>query len=571
MENRNNGALLDDTEPLSAVIETTTNIQGHTEYVIRVQRGPMLEKSWLIRRRYNDFVVLHGVLQAAKSDLPLPPKKMFGNMDREFVSVRQQGLQSYLNVVLSNPMLAASLAVKRFLDPVNYLHNFQEKTLQHVFMTFRSEPTWSVVEAIPDMGWRIRRHYFLARQHAHPKQDYNMSWCDYGLDVCLGERELNSVMKFLVNLNHPLICSPVMASSDKTGVVTVYKFLPDGSLRDHLYRCKPKMPYLKKYRCSAKAPLTASINDIQRYGRQILEALSFVHKKGLPYGHLHLGNVLLEDGVCRLVGLENSFFGLPSYYREFATRLRRVKTLQALDVYSFGHMVYELAFGERLNCATCDCYPSSCPPEIKSVLESILTTEACQGGLPSVEDLLTHPFFATAGSLHVEKVALKMSSQLRDWMKVVQTRVESRLVQDQKILRQVQRLIRVQAILTDENVPSKRNSIRFRKVKDNSQEIRSASPVGSTENGSSSAHTPPPILQTPLSTNGGGAELPRIAEDVPASTAAKASTNSSGYASATSPSPGDSSNRSFFLGAIQNFNKAKLNKTVTVDHSTPRI
>lgn len=580
MDRRNGRTLLDDTELLKAAIEGTTNVQGHTEYLVRVQRGPLSEHSWVVRRRYNDFVILHGALQVAQADLPLPPKKMFGNMDREFVSIRQQGLQNYLNVVLSHPTLAASLAVKRFLDPVNYLQNFQEKTLQHVFMMFRSEPTWNVVEAIPEMGWRIRRHYFLAKQQAEPTQEYIMSWCDYGPDLCLGEKEINSVMKFLTNINHPYICSPVMASSDKNGVVIIYKFNAEGSLRDYVYGSKPKMPYLKKFRRSNKTPWTINVGNIRHYGRQILEALIFIHKKGIPFGHLQMGNVLLEDGTCRLVGLENAFFGLPSYYREFATRLRRVKTLQSLDIYSFGHIIYELVFGERLNSATCDHYPLTCPPEIKSVLESILTTEACQGGLPSAEDLLTHPLFSSTNRVHSEKVAFKTSSQVREWMKAVQIKVESRLIQDQKLLRQSQRLIRAQAILTDENGSAKRNSLRLRKVKENSLEAQSSNSEAGTENGSISIPTPPPLPQSSSSTDVGGAVSAKTAADVVPAEATKSaqfktlltSPDSSGYSSGMTPSPSDlSSSRSDLLGAIQNFDKTKLNKTMIADHSAPRI
>ena len=63
------------------------------EYVVRVQRGATAENSWLITRRYNDFVTLAGLLRQSNNDLPLPPKRMFGNMDREFIAERQQGLQ----------------------------------------------------------------------------------------------------------------------------------------------------------------------------------------------------------------------------------------------------------------------------------------------------------------------------------------------------------------------------------------------------------------------------------------------------------------------------------------------
>lgn len=36
-------------------------------------------------------------------------------------------------------------------------------------------------------------------------------------------------------------------------------------------------------------------------------------------GHLHLGNVFIEDGSVRLSDIENFTLGVPPYYRTFAT------------------------------------------------------------------------------------------------------------------------------------------------------------------------------------------------------------------------------------------------------------
>ena len=57
--------------------------------------------------------------------LPLPPKKVFGKADRQFLVDRQQKLQKFLEVLLADPLLLADIRVKRFLDPRNYSDNFQ--------------------------------------------------------------------------------------------------------------------------------------------------------------------------------------------------------------------------------------------------------------------------------------------------------------------------------------------------------------------------------------------------------------------------------------------------------------
>ena len=42
------------------------------------------------------------------------------------------------------------------------------------------------------------------------------------------------------------------------------------------------------------------MSQVQRLGRQILEALLFLRDRGIPsHGHLHSGNVIIQNGVAR--------------------------------------------------------------------------------------------------------------------------------------------------------------------------------------------------------------------------------------------------------------------------------
>lgn len=63
------------------------------EYVIKTQRGPLPERSWRVSRRYNDFVQLNTALSISGFDLPLPPKRIIGNMEPDFIAQRQIALQ----------------------------------------------------------------------------------------------------------------------------------------------------------------------------------------------------------------------------------------------------------------------------------------------------------------------------------------------------------------------------------------------------------------------------------------------------------------------------------------------
>lgn len=80
-------------------IPQTDDENGVTIYIISVHVG---ETSWTVRRRYKQFVELHNKLVSAHgvAEDVLPPKKMFGNRDEEFIKIRQIKLQKYLIHVL---------------------------------------------------------------------------------------------------------------------------------------------------------------------------------------------------------------------------------------------------------------------------------------------------------------------------------------------------------------------------------------------------------------------------------------------------------------------------------------
>lgn len=67
------------------------------------------------------------------------------------------------------------------------------------------------------------------------------------------------------------------------GALIVRTSHKNGSLRDILCGVKPKQSFLKKYG-NPKGHKPLETSQIALYGRQILEALKFLHDKGLPYG-----------------------------------------------------------------------------------------------------------------------------------------------------------------------------------------------------------------------------------------------------------------------------------------------
>jgi len=100
---------------------------------------------------------------------------------------------------------------------------------------------------------------------------------------------------------------------------------------------------------------------------------------------------MVEEGVCKLVDIENSLVGLPSMYRPHLFELRKIHSHVDEVVYSFGHMLYEMNLGCQLRTATVDSCPPGTPESVADILRSILTPQGIKNGLPSIADLLSNP------------------------------------------------------------------------------------------------------------------------------------------------------------------------------------
>ncbi|XP_048344250.1 PX domain-containing protein kinase-like protein isoform X2 [Sphaerodactylus townsendi] len=562
--------LLDDTVPLTAVIEASQSLHSHTEYIIRVQRGISMENSWQIVRRYSDFDLLNNSLQISALSLPLPPKKLIGNMDREFIAERQKGLQNYLNVITSNHILSHCELVKKFLDPNNYSVNYIEIALQHVSMFFRSEPKWEVVEPLKDIGWRIRKKYFLMKIKNQPKERLALSWADLGPDKYLSDKDLQCAVKFLSSCSHPYIYRVTFATASESSALVIRPFNEKGTLKDLIYKAKPKDPFLKKY-CNPKKIQGLELQQIKTFGRQILEALKFLHEKGFPYGHLHASNVILEGDTCRLLDLENSLLGLPSFYRSYFTQFRKINTLEAVDVHCFGHLLYEMTYGRPPDSVPVDGFPPAPSASVVTVLESILSPEATKNAMPTVSRLLQMPLFSDVLLTNSEKTQFKIPSKLKEALKTAKECIEKRLVEEQKLIHQHRRLTRAQSHHGSEEEKKKRKILARKKSKRSAFEsgeehtMKYSNSNNSAGSGTSSPMTSPSSPVPPSTT--GASTIP----PPPPPPAAPPPPPNLDVPTQTDSRPVDSTSQRALLSSIQNFQKGILKKTKTCDYSAPKI
>lgn len=556
-----NKILLDDTEPLTCVIENWRTVNGHTEFILKVYRGPFTDQTWRVYKRYNDFYKLHSSLQISGIPLNLPSKKLIGNMDPQFINERLKGLQKYINEILMNPILVSSLPARSFIDPANYCQPFSEIALQHVSLALRSEVGWEVADPLADIGWRLRKHYYSIKSKAKPNVEFWGSWTDYGPDKYLDEKDMHSLFKSLQQIQHSYIYPIEHCLCTDLGGLVVRTANKEGTLRDYFCGSKPKQAFLKKYG-NPKGHKSLEVDRIALYGKQILEALKFLHDKGIPYGHLHSGNIIIKNDRVQLLDIENGILGVPSFYRPYFIQHRKINSFEAIDVYSFGHSLYEMTFGTPLHESTTEEFPN-CPEMLKLVLQSILSFDGCKAGLPTIESLLNNQFFANISlpSQNNEKNHLKISLLTKDKLKHAITQMEERLKEEQRMIRSQKRLVKVQEMMSSEEEKKKQRLKQKQEQKQLAKEQKhkeklkhQLSEQGGSVNGSTS-----PSLGTVTPPSVSSLHVPSPPPPPPPLPQEETLTNGKNINSNSAPDL--NKERTALLGAICNFNKSNLRKT----------
>ncbi|KAL6069944.1 Slowpoke-binding protein [Balamuthia mandrillaris] len=377
----------------------------------------------------------------------------------------------------------------------------------------------------------------------------------------------------LMSLKHPYIYPTYEVDyiQDRELCVVFRPFQPKGSLKDYLYKSNPKNTWDKKYRHPGRR---LRLRTIAIFGRQILEGLLFLRSKGFPYGHLHSGNVILENNTCRITDYENALLNLTPRLQAFHIHLamRQHNKQRDADLVAFGLLLFEMAMGYELTQIDPLVVPSECPDSLASVLRCIFE-EHPTIKVTTLDDVLMLPLFAD--------VLLKPHAKLK------KTRIEAKGIEMLKaaskfsIVGRTEEFTDSSPTLLHRDSGSERRSRRRRRRDRLSTSVYSTSVPISTpsrrltsaasstyHNNMSSSYVPPPSTASFPPSSDSFSASPAMASSAPAHTFL-ASSSTIPFASASPPQPfpssSSSSSRSGLLSSISAFDKADLRKPEVVN------
>ncbi|KAJ3428142.1 sorting nexin [Anaeramoeba flamelloides] len=90
----------------------------YIEYIVIVTEQ---SQKWGVWVRYSEFRNLHKILKkkfpSELKQIRLPPKKLIGNFDEDFIEQRRSGLEEYINALLQDEDVAECMEINKLLKP----------------------------------------------------------------------------------------------------------------------------------------------------------------------------------------------------------------------------------------------------------------------------------------------------------------------------------------------------------------------------------------------------------------------------------------------------------------------
>eukprot|EP00026_Physarum_polycephalum_P002131 Phypoly_transcript_02135.p1 GENE.Phypoly_transcript_02135~~Phypoly_transcript_02135.p1 ORF type:complete len:521 (-),score=100.45 Phypoly_transcript_02135:508-2070(-) len=479
-----------------------------------------------------------------------------------------------------SPLLSERGSVMPRVNPEVERHHKLEQAMMNARFYLRSS-AFLLDKYLPDIGQRAHKQYFLVTKQ---REEYLMQMTrkqDKWPIPLATETNRSTFNKLIRSLEgHPNVSVPVNSDYmiEKDIAVAIRPYYTKGSLKDFIHKARPQQKYTEKY----KSNYALNPKLIGKYGRQILEGLTFLKFQGFPYYHLHSGNVLVDDNSCCLSEVENVLVGCVPYLASF---MKPLMDKVDPDVVCFGCVLYEMAVGYELE--TVESYqlglPTTCPEDIKKVLDAIFNPWF--GTPPTIEELLKMSLFADVKLKKVDYQRTQYTTKEKDMLASVQKCIVA-LITDTPMSKQEFQKKRKTKVFTSFSDPS--SSIPPLTASLSSPSLTApilpAAQVSPAPTSPSSSSTSTTVMTSPRPTSTQVSSAtpapplqqatkpppPPPAAKPPPPPAAKPPPPPPASSSSAPPPPPASSSKNALFDSITEF-KGGLKKTATNDRSSPKV
>jgi len=334
------------------ICETETKLDDKknpfTVYKISVKCGP---RTWFVLRRYTDFFELCTKLDKKYPNRHLlvhfPPKKVLGNMDKEFIENRKKQLQLFLkSVIQRKDDLARSPEVTLFLSKERQLERGSVTSSYAQEFYFKNKDKSNERVTIDDfILHKVVGTGNLGKVMLVSKKDTGEYFAmkilnkEHVVQQDEVEHILTEKRVLTQGIRHPFLVGVHYCFQTNDKLYFVLDYINGGELFFHLQREQ-----------------TFTEDRVRFYAAEIILALEFLHNIGIVYRDLKPENVLLDsDGNIALTdfglakdGISDdtkakTFCGTPEYLAPEVVLGERYG--REVDWWCLGTVMYEMLCG----------------------------------------------------------------------------------------------------------------------------------------------------------------------------------------------------------------------------------
>ncbi|PVD23395.1 hypothetical protein C0Q70_16664 [Pomacea canaliculata] len=295
--------------------------------------------------------------QFPEANLRLPGKKIFGNLDPEFIQQRREGLDDFIQKLTSHPKLCQHPDVRLFLSLDNPRSAAQEADAEHFDEcdTMNETKDTNPINLGPSEKPSVRPSDFeflkvigkgsfgkvLLAKHKMEQKIYAVKVLQKA--AIMKRNEARHIMSernvLLKNIQHPFLVGLHYSFQTPDKLYFVLDFVNGGELFHHL----------QKERCFPE-------HRARFYAAEMCSAIGYLHSLNIIYRDLKPENILLDPkghivltdfGLCKegIEGMDttSTFCGTPEYLApEVLLKKPYDKTV---DWWCLGAVLYEMVYG----------------------------------------------------------------------------------------------------------------------------------------------------------------------------------------------------------------------------------